>query len=179
MIEVICVNTKQIILDSTIKLMKDNKLNKLTVQKILNEANVSRSTFYSFFSDKYDVINYYFKSYADSTLNENHNQDFENNCAYKFLYDNKDYFIKALEVEGQNSFGDFFYEYNYNYCAKMYLANMNKELLSDDDRISIEFYCMGALHIAKQWLMRGAKESPLHMSELTHKLIPEKYWKPL
>ena len=62
-IEVIYINTKQIILDATIKLMKTNKVNKLTVQKILDEANVSRSTFYSFFSDKYDVINYYFKDY--------------------------------------------------------------------------------------------------------------------
>lgn len=170
-------DTKQIILDATIKLMKANKPNKLTVQNILDEAHVSRSTFYSFFSDKYDVINYYFKSYADSILNENENQNLENSCAYQFLYDNKDYFIKAFAVEGQNSFEDFFYNYNYNYCTKMYLANTNKESLSDEDRLSIEFYCMGSLHIAKQWLKSGAKESPLMMTELTHKLIPEKYWK--
>lgn len=155
--------------------MKANKPNKLTVQNILDEAHVSRSTFYSFFSDKYDVINYYFKSYADSVSNENQNS--ENNCAYKFLYDNKDYFINALSTEGQNSFEDFFYNYYYNSCSKMYLANMSKESLSDDDRISLEFYCIGSLHIAKQWLARGAKESPIKMTELTHQLIPEKYWK--
>ncbi|MBU3198392.1 TetR/AcrR family transcriptional regulator [Clostridium estertheticum] len=169
----IFIDTKQIILNATIKLMKVDKPNKLTVQNILDEAHVSRSTFYSFFSDKYDVINYYFKSYADSISNEN----VENSCAYQFLYDNKDYFIKALAVEGQNSFEDFFYNYYYDDCSRMYLKNMNKESLSDDDRISLEFYCRGSLHIAKQWLTRGAKESPLKMRQLTHQLIPEKYWK--
>ncbi len=137
--------------------MKGNKPNKLTVQNILDEAHVSRSTFYSFFSDKYDVINYYFKSYADSISNEN--QKIENNCAYQFLYDNKDYFINALAVEGQNSFEDFFYNYYYENCSRIYLENMNKESLSDDDRISLEFYCMGSLHIAKNGL-RGALKNP-------------------
>jgi len=172
-IEVIYINTKQIILDATIKLMKTNKVNKLTVQKILDEANVSRSTFYSFFSDKYDVINYYFKDYLESRTDENS----ENNCAYQFLYDNKDYFLNAFQVEGQNSFNSFFYDHYYKSCAEAYLANMNKESLSESDKIELEFYCVGALHIAKQWLMNGAKESPKYMSELTQKLIPEKYWK--
>lgn len=176
-IEVIDMNTKQIILDATIKLMKSNKANKLTVQKILDEANVSRSTFYSFFSDKYDVINYYFESYIESRLSKGGNKEFENSCAYQFLYDNKEYFINAFEIEGQNSFKNFFYDHYYKSCATVYLANMNKESLSEEDRIALEFYCMGALHIAQQWLMRGAKESPMHMSKLTQKLIPEKYWK--
>ena len=91
--------------------MKVNKPNKLTVQNILDEAHVSRSTFYSFFSDKYDVINYYFESYANAITNGNQNA--ENNCAYTFLYDNKEYFINALSVEGQNSFENFFYNYYY------------------------------------------------------------------
>lgn len=166
-------DTKKIILDATIKLMKANKVKKLTVQKILDEANVSRATFYSFFSDKYDVINYYFKDYLNSRANENS----ENKCAYEFLYDNKDYFLNAFEVEGQNSFNSFFYDHYYESCAEVYLVNMKKEVLSEDDKISLEFYCIGALHIAKQWIMNGAKESPKHMAELTQKLIPEKYWK--
>ena len=164
--------TKEIILDATIKLMKSHKANKLTVQKILDEANVSRSTFYSFFSDKYDVINYYFEHYFDSR-----NENVRNSCAYQFLYDNKDYFINAFDIEDQNSFKKFFYDHYYKECSQIYLANMNKESLSNDEKIELEFYCMGALHIAKQWLMNGAKESPEHMAELTQKLIPEKYWK--
>lgn len=168
----IYINTKQIILDATIKLMKDNKPNKLTVQRIIDEAKVSRSTFYSFFSDKYDVINYYFKYYLDSRP-----EDCKNNCAYKFLYDNRDYFINAFDIDGQNSFKNFFYDHYYKSCSEVYLANMNKESLSDDERIEIEFYCIGALHIAKKWLMDGAKKSPEDMTELTQKLIPEKYWR--
>ena len=52
----IYINTKQIILDATVKLMKSKEAKNLTVQKILNEAHISRATFYKFFADKYDVI---------------------------------------------------------------------------------------------------------------------------
>lgn len=46
--EVIYINTKQIILDATVKLMKSKGAKNLTVQKILDEAHISRATFYNF-----------------------------------------------------------------------------------------------------------------------------------
>ena len=172
----IFIDTKQIILDTTVRLMKTKEAKKLTVQKILDEAHVSRATFYSFFADKYDVINYYFQSYVERVSKEQGREVIEI-CAYQFIYDNKDYFLNALEIEGQNSFKNFFYEYYYNLSADMYLRNTDKKELTKEDQILLEFYHAGSSHILNQWIIGGAKESPEYMAELVHKLIPPQYWK--
>lgn len=173
----IYINTKQIILDATVKLMKSKEAKSLTVQKILDEAHISRATFYSFFADKYDVINYYFESYLQEKSKDKEENDLVEACAYEFLYDNKDYFINAINLEGQNSFTKFLYDYYYNSCGEMYLKNTNKKELSTEDRITLSFYCMGSYHILIEWLINGTKESPEYMAQVTHKLIPEEYWK--
>lgn len=175
--EVIDIDTKQIILDATVKLMKTNKAKKLTVQKIIDEAHVSRATFYSFFADKFDVVNYYFQSYIENASNEEDNEAQMEMCAYQFIYDNKDYFINALKIEGQNSFKKFFYDYYYHFSKEMYLRNTNKKELSNEERIALDFYYMGSFYILEKWLMGGTKESPEYMARLTHKLMPSEYWK--
>ncbi|HAZ05014.1 MAG TPA: TetR/AcrR family transcriptional regulator, partial [Acetobacterium sp.] len=49
-------NTKKIIADSMFSLLKTKSFNKITVDKILSESGVSRSTFYRYFSDKYELM---------------------------------------------------------------------------------------------------------------------------
>lgn len=173
------INTKQIIVDAVVRLMKSKEAKSLTVQKILDEAHISRATFYNFFADKYDVINYYFQSYVEQRAkdkNEEHMSVVEV-CAFDFIYENKDYFLNAIKLEGQNSLKKFFYDYYYNSCSEIYLKNMNKKELSREDEIKVSFYCMGSLHVLMDWLADGTKESPEFMAGVIHKLIPKEYWK--
>lgn len=174
----IYINTKQIILDATVRLMKSKDAKNLTVQKILDEAHISRATFYNFFADKYDVINYYFESYVEQMTKGENEDDMSliEVCAFNFIYDNKDYFSNAMEMEGQNSLKKFFYDYYYNSSVKIYLKNKKKKELSKEDEIAISFYCMGSLHVLMEWLTNGAKESPEFMASIVHKLIPQQYW---
>lgn len=174
----IYINTKQIILDATVKLMKSKEAKNLTVQKILNESHISRATFYKFFADKYDVINYYFESYVEQRTKDKNEDDMTllEACAFNFIYDNKDYFLNAIKLEGQNSLKKFLYDYYYNSSVKIYLMNMKKKELSRKDEIAISFYCIGSLHVLMEWLENGTKESPEFMASVIHKLIPKQYW---
>lgn len=172
------IDTKQIIVDATVRLMKSKEPKSLTVQKILDEAHISRATFYNFFADKYDVINYYFESYVEQRIKDKNEDDISllEACAFNFIYDNKDYFFNAIKLEGQNSLKKFFYDYYYKSCSEIYLKRMNKKKLSREDEITISFYCMGSLHVLMEWLVNGAKESPEFMASVIHKLIPKQYW---
>ena len=176
--EVIYINTKQIILDATVRLMKSKEAKNLTVQKILNEAHISRATFYNFFADKYDVINYYFESYAEQRKKNKNEEDMSllEACAFNFVYDNKDYFLNAMKLEGQNSLKKFFYDYYYKSSIEIYLKNSKKKELAREDEIAISFYCMGSLHVLMEWLENGTKESPEFMASVIHKLVPKQYW---
>ena len=47
------------------KLISEVDFNKISVETIMKEAGVSRSTFYRYFKDKYDVMNANFKNILD------------------------------------------------------------------------------------------------------------------
>ena len=48
-------------------------MNNITTEKIVQEAKISRATFYRYFKDKYDVLNRNYKELLDSCLNQSSN----------------------------------------------------------------------------------------------------------
>ena len=55
--------TRQILIDAVKSLLEKRQFDDITVQNILDEAGVSRKTFYRYFSDKYDLVNAYYNDY--------------------------------------------------------------------------------------------------------------------
>ena len=52
--------TENAIIDAFNRLMDKNDFNKISVEMILDTADVSRSTFYRYFKDKYEVTVFFF-----------------------------------------------------------------------------------------------------------------------
>jgi AcrR family transcriptional regulator len=57
--------TENAIIDAFNKLIEKIDFNKISVDMILTAANVSRSTFYRYFKDKYEVMNANYKHLLD------------------------------------------------------------------------------------------------------------------
>lgn len=170
-------NTKKIIADSMFLLLKTKSFEKITIEMILNKSSVSRSTFYRYFNDKYELMNWCYQSYVDTLLMKVYKGE---ECwrttltlIFQFLNDNHEYFEQASKVQGKNSFSDFLYNYSYEFYKNIYLAKKNEKALSDYARIALEFNCFGSVHIVKKWLENGRKESVSDISEWTFELIPE------
>ncbi len=51
--------TRQIMLDAVKTLLEKHQIDDITVQDIVDEAGVARTTFYKYFSNKYDIVNAY------------------------------------------------------------------------------------------------------------------------
>ncbi len=54
-------NTKDIIADEYIKLIRAKEFDKITINDIITNSGVSRHTFYYYFKDKYDILAYDYK----------------------------------------------------------------------------------------------------------------------
>jgi len=106
------IKTKAAIKQAFQTLMKDNSFDKLTIQKICDEANVNRVTFYNHYQDKYDL----FKEYLDEILMDIFNSSkeayeisTEPNLFFKTLFnkiadlcfDNKN-ILMTLEYQGNS-----------------------------------------------------------------------------
>ncbi len=53
-------------------LLKHDAIEKITIEKICQEAGVHRSTFYRYFQDKYDLLHYSFDEFLIARIDENH-----------------------------------------------------------------------------------------------------------
>lgn len=52
-------DTKNMIVDAACRVFRQYPFDRVTVQKIIDEAGVSRSSFYKYFKDKFDVVEWF------------------------------------------------------------------------------------------------------------------------
>ena len=62
--------TKREIVAAFNRLIARSEMEKITTLRIAEEAEVSKATFYRYFRDKYDVLNYNYQSLLDHSLTQ-------------------------------------------------------------------------------------------------------------
>ena len=168
-------DAKKIFKNSMIRLMKENSFENITVAMILEESTLSRSTFYRYFKDKYDLLNYYYQSNVVAIFETAHYDSWELylKAIYKLLLDNYEYFKKALAVKSANSFYDFLYEFSYDYVKEAYVKIKGSDCLDTKTKITIGYVTKGQAHMLKMWILHGAKESVDDMARWAYELISD------
>ncbi len=94
-------------------LMCEQNFSKISVQDICHRAGVTRRNFYRHFLDKYDLLcwiyqddfQFDFEEHPDWTI-----VDYLPLFCQK-LYQNKDFYLKAYQVSGQNGFREYCYHW--------------------------------------------------------------------
>ncbi|MDE6504460.1 MAG: TetR/AcrR family transcriptional regulator [Clostridia bacterium] len=154
-------NSKEKIINSFVELVLQNKSSDITVKDICSLANISRKTFYNYFSDTHQIIEYFFidkieKTIADCLKYKLTTQKFLLNVYYSFAED-KDFFTIAIKETGQNSLFDIMVERT---------ASIFNELLKDyiADKIRLDYlsfkFATEQTMLIKKWLCDGMQQSP-------------------
>lgn len=83
---------------------------KITVGKICDRCEMNRTSFYYHFRDKYDLVNWIFdtefvKKYVETDYTNAWDSVHD---TVQYFYDNREFYSKVLEFNGQNSFADHF-----------------------------------------------------------------------
>ena len=84
------IKTKNNLYQTLIKLMSDRPFEEIKVSDICEKALVNRSTFYSHYSDKYELLS----SYID-TLKESLEKELEKNTSIK---NTKEYYLEMISL---------------------------------------------------------------------------------
>jgi len=168
-------NSKKFLLNSIYELLQKNSLEKITVEMILEDSGVSRATFYRYFRDKYELMNWYYKVNIDKLTINIKELPWKDALIeiLEFLKSNRDYFKNAIKVEGPDSFIQFLYQYSFDFYEREYLKHIGRESLNIEAKICIEFLSSGHVFVLKKWLERGCQVPPKDMAEILFLLIPE------
>ncbi len=167
--------TKMMLKNSVIELLGEKPIEKVTVKEICERADVNRGTFYSHYSDQYDLYN----SIVDELLNgiferlgdilkAGHQSMLKSvTLVYEYIKENSK--LAEILLEGRIKYG---IDARINEIVEsIYLHDIKKSV---ENRIEIDavysFIASANLGIIKYWLNSGMKMSVEEMASLSIKL---------
>ncbi len=170
--------TRDALGDALIALMQEKAFETITVQEVLDRAHVSRSTFYTHYSDKDDLLmsdsEEFFEalSMALSAHGDKSDRVFPVKEFFNHLADVQP-FYKALVKSGK-------FQENMELARGHFARGIERRLselpraksIPANERSAIAFTHAGALlSLLAWWLDRGMREPPEQMDELFHRMV--------
>ena len=149
--------TKNALASSMKKLMKEKHFEKISVIDICEGCGMNRKSFYYHFKDKYDLVNWiFYTDFIKTATQRSYTDGWDLLTAVVELFSSDRSFYKAaLEIKGQNSFRDYFYE------ATVPIFSMFSEvILSDGASLDPHYFTDAFLVIMYRWLSQETDQSP-------------------
>ncbi|HEY8410689.1 MAG TPA: TetR/AcrR family transcriptional regulator [Pyrinomonadaceae bacterium] len=170
--------TRDALGDALVALMQEKAFETITVQDVLDRAKVGRSTFYSHYSDKDDLLMSDAEEFFElvsmllSRRGDKSDRVFPVQEFFSHITEAKQ-FVDALVSSGK--FND-----NMELARGQFARGIERRLselargqqIPADERPALAFAYAGALlSLLTWWIDRGMKQSPAEMDQLFHKLV--------
>ncbi len=147
--------TKKALADALKELMETTPFEKISVTEISEACGMNRKSFYYHFKDKYDLINWIFDAETrDLVAAINQEETYTGRMEFlekicDYLYMNRDFYRRALKIEGQNSLSDHIREYT----KPVFKERFMKLFPGDDiDEFYVEFFSDACCCAIERWL---------------------------
>lgn len=167
--------TKYMIAQGMKQLLEEKAFEAISVGDVAKHCHISRNTFYYHFKDKFDIINWIFYSeitpiIGDSTKINNWSENLLSLC--KYMQKNKDFYIKVLQVQGQNSFSECLLEFYVNLTQNLLFNAKGDQFLTPQQiRILSRFYAFGLTGVILNWAKAGMDADPEPAIQMLEKLL--------
>ena len=156
--------TKALIGESLKVLMRNHPFEKITIKMITDEAGVIRPTFYNYFCDKYEVVEWIFNEYIIEKVRAMFEQKMyteglkllfvcmKNDCAF---------YRKAFEITGKNAFTDIIRNSLHNLflseMSEIYIENQTNNPLVTAELVAA-FYANSLSNLLQMWIQSNNQQ---------------------
>lgn len=162
--------TKNALAASMKKLMAQKPFARISVGDICDDCGMNRKSFYYHFKDKYDLVNWIFYVDFIGRINwdsyKNEWSLLDDLCRY--FYTERVFYENALQIEGQNSFKEYFFE-TLRPVILYYMQSAFEDSGKKD--FYVTFFCDGFLTAIMRWLKEGTRIGPDEFLEDLHEII--------
>ena len=165
----------QEILSLTIQeMMKDRALDSITVREILHASGISRPTFYKYFSDKQELVEYVFQKELAAPYFWDFTRDLKTRELFflRHLREQRSFYLNALKTVGQNSFYHMWLD---QACRSVedYFDSLPAyhEIPKEDLRFYAKYLSYAYVNMNIEWLENDGPETPEEMSEKIDRIM--------
>lgn len=149
--------TKKALQYALAELMTEKELRNITVQELVDKADIHRATFYSHYHDVYDLYEQ-LESNVLSELNEiitndpTHIYEGVYRSLIDYVFDNAALFRMLLSGKGNANFQNNVYELIEKKYLQIWLFEEHKTVISDEMRFLTAYHIQGCLAIISAWV---------------------------
>lgn len=157
-------------------LVLEEPIEKITIKEITDRAGVIRPTFYNHFQDKYELLEWIIRKEITDPIKPLIDGGFIQESftlIFKNIYVEKDFYMRACKLEGQNSFEEI--------CQKcieeLFLDMFHKKAVKDTDikwltyeRMAM-YYSYTLCYMMISWIKSGYAAKPDEMTDIYHYLL--------
>ena len=149
--------TKRALGNALKALMKERPFEKINVAHICERCGMSRKSFYYHFRDKYDLMNWIFDMEFIALANDSiHVSQYDARWglveqACEYFYQNREFYRRALAVEGQNSLADHIQEVLAPLLKVRIVASLGAAAGADE--FAVKFLTDASFCAIKRWLL--------------------------
>ncbi len=159
-------NIKSIIVDDFLKLCEKRAIGKITIQNILDESGVSRKTFYNYFRDKYDLIQYCYDTKIipqwDYIPGDEENAMEWEMEMLRSMRKHAGFMKAACQMGGKDCLREHMVNNGRDADFKWYSA-IKSEPIDDEMKKSIYYHSAAARYMVIEWILN---DMPLHEEEV-------------
>lgn len=168
--------TRNQILQAFDRLVGRVGFSKITVRMLVEEADLSRATFYRYFKDKYDVMNYNYKQMVDDAFQPDKIDTLED---LFLIFYNKGLtywqpLIRMFDTTGINSLSRFIADYSYE-AAKRILEENRPAPLSEEEKLKLRVFCGGCSYMYEDWIRGRYDMSPEQAAHALYLAVPQEF----
>ena len=171
--------TRRQLRECRITLLKEKKVQDITVRELTDMADLNRGTFYLHYKDVFDLL-----EKTEAELQEDFNQLVRKHDAvdlkqrpsvifneiYYLVYDNADLIEILLGENGDLSFVNRLKQLIREKCLKDWMEVFRSGNAAAFDAF-FSFIVSGCIGLVQYWLQTGLKETPEQMAKLTEHII--------
>lgn len=166
--------TKNSILAACNSLLREMPFEKITVSHIVARSGVSKTTFYRYFLDKYDVMNYNYKCNLDRWIVSHRCGNWRElyHCIFSSSIKDKKREKNAYAVVGTNSYSGFLHDYSYQIIEAMTVSCRGTPL-TKEEQLNLSLFCYGGIAVNVDWLNGKLDYTVDEMTDLIFMAMPE------
>lgn len=157
------------------KRMETTEFSKIRVSDLLKDCNIVRSTFYYYFSDIYELLEWMLNTEPIGLLekcDELYTWDQGITMLMEYVRDNSKMCLCAFHSIGRGSLEKMFYKNCYVLMERFVNTGFsNVEVASEDKAFIMDFYVRAYVSALAAWLVGGMKKNPQAMVDMIERTV--------
>lgn len=157
------------------KRMETTEFSKIRVSDLLKDCNIVRSTFYYYFSDIYELLEWMLNTeliVLFEKCDEIYTWDQGVTMLMEYVRDNSKMCLCAFHSIGRGSLEKMFYKNCYVLMERFVNTRFsNVEVAAEDKAFIMDFYVRAYVSALAAWLVGGMKKNPQEMVDIIERTV--------